>query len=501
MADRTRRFLLGLGTGYLSIAANIVYTLISIPLALHFLTKEEFGLWVLVAQLTSYMNLVDLGMQSSVARIFINYKDKKGGDEYGSFIRTSFYIFSAQGFAVLLLGLSLVPLLERWLSLPEGGTVHFQELMALQLLILALGFTTRTLSCLLHAHQHFIWANLGGAGGLLGGLVGMSFAFHSGWGVFSLSAAGGVAVLFNALIQLLGCVHQHLLPKAGVWGAFQPRKGAELFSFAKETFLIALGWQLISASPTILISKLAGLEAAATWSVGTKLLTLFQQFIWRIFDFASSGLSEMFARGERENLRKRFFQITSATAILSILLAGIVAFANSRFVSLWTADKIFWPPSYDILLAFLLFSCSFNRCHGGFLVVSMNIGFGKYIYLLDGLFFCFFAAVTFPFLGMAGFICVALCMDFCFPGLYGWWRSSHFFGQPVFVVLKNSFQNCKALSCIVLISVAAVLLFFTYTPLNWFTFFVGLAFYLTVVCFLGWVFGFMGVVRRLLATL
>jgi O-antigen/teichoic acid export membrane protein len=441
MADRTRRFIWGLGTGYVLTAANVAYTLFSIPLALHFLSKEQFGLWALVAQLATYMNLVDFGMQSSASRIFINYKDNPADGNYGSLVKTSFFIFGAQGLVVLAFGFGLLPWLAQWMSIPAGMSGVFKMLMGLQFLILAIGFTVRTFGCLLHAHQQLAWANLGGAFGLLLGLGILAITLSKGWGMFSLAAAGATSALIGNLIQIFGCVRLRLLPASGAWGQFQLSKAYDLFRFGRDTFLMALGWQLISASPTILVSKLMGLEAAATWAIGTKLFSLVQQVVWRVYDFATSGFSEMFSRGEMERLKLRFFQITSTTVGMAGFFGGVLCMINSSFIRLWTDGEISWPPALDIFLGLLLFSYSFNRCYGGLVGVFMDIGFAKYAYFLDGLLFVLAAYFCIPFFGFFGVLIPCLVLDIFIPGLYSYQKTARFFGSSLSAVFFRPFRG------------------------------------------------------------
>ena len=82
--SRLRHAAMSLGSGYAAMAANVFYTLASIPLALHYLGKEQFGLWSVVTQVASYLLLLDLGVTGSVSRILIDHKDKKNGGDYGS---------------------------------------------------------------------------------------------------------------------------------------------------------------------------------------------------------------------------------------------------------------------------------------------------------------------------------------------------------------------------------------------------------------------------------
>ena len=70
-ASRRSRFAASLSSGYLLLAANVVFTLVSIPLSLHYLSKEQFGLCAVVMQIASYLQLLDLGMTGSLSRIQI----------------------------------------------------------------------------------------------------------------------------------------------------------------------------------------------------------------------------------------------------------------------------------------------------------------------------------------------------------------------------------------------------------------------------------------------
>ena len=428
MADRTRRFLLGLGSSYLLTATNVVYTLVSVPLALHFLPKDQFGLWALVTQIALYLNLLDLGMQSSASRIFINFKDNKTNSEYGSLIKTSFLIFCIQGIFVGIIGFALLPHIPHWFGFSHEISRYFFYLLGSQITLLALGFSTRTFGCLLHAHQHYIWSNIGGAIGQLLGLASLAVSFHLGHGLFSLVTASIFAFLANNCVQILGCLKLKLLPASGSWGSFQLTKVKILFDFAKDTFLMSLGWQLISATPIILISKVIGLDAAATWSVGTKLFTLFQQIIWKILDYSAGGFAEMFVRSEHQILRVRFFEITSLTAFLSPIFAGLLIVCNSPFVSLWTSGKISWPILYNIPLALLLVSYSVGRCYGSLPSITMGIRFARYVYFLDALLFCVIGFFILPRTDLVGLIILALLLDFALPGFYGINRTTRLFG-------------------------------------------------------------------------
>ena len=77
--SRFRNFAQSLASGYVLLGVNVLYTLVSVPLALRYLSKPEFGLWGVTTMVAGYLALVDMGMSASVARLLIDQKDEPGG--------------------------------------------------------------------------------------------------------------------------------------------------------------------------------------------------------------------------------------------------------------------------------------------------------------------------------------------------------------------------------------------------------------------------------------
>src|SRR5258708_27176947 len=99
--SRFRRVIHGVASSYAVLLATAVYALGSVPLALHYLSRERFGLWGLMASIGGYLNLIDLGMSGSVARLLIDHKDEKERGQYGSFIKTGWLVLATQGLMLL----------------------------------------------------------------------------------------------------------------------------------------------------------------------------------------------------------------------------------------------------------------------------------------------------------------------------------------------------------------------------------------------------------------
>src|SRR5438045_1509867 len=117
--SRFRNAARSLTSGYAAMGANALYTLASVPLALHYLSKEEFGLWALVTQVGGYLLLIDFGISGASTRILIDHKDKKVEGGYGSVIKTGALVLLVQGACIALGGVLLGFFLPGILDVPK----------------------------------------------------------------------------------------------------------------------------------------------------------------------------------------------------------------------------------------------------------------------------------------------------------------------------------------------------------------------------------------------
>jgi O-antigen/teichoic acid export membrane protein len=430
--SRARRFVQSLATGYLLIGVNTIHTLVSVPLALHYLSREQFGLWALVMQISGYLALIDLGMAGSIARILIDHKDSAADGTYGAVIKTGLLVLLVQGLIIALGG----SLLSLWLpDLFDVPTLHrreFQILIAGQCIVMGLLFVGRMFGHVLLAHQRFDAMNYSQAAGLLVSLTSMWLGFVWGWGVYSLLFAYAASTLFTTLASQLAAIGLRLFPAGATRGHPNVKIFRELFAYGREIFLISVGWQLVNASQILVVSRTLGLEAVAVWSIATKPFSLAQQVIYRVFDFSAIGLAEMLVRRERERLLLRFRDIVILSGSFAAWVALSVGLWNQSFLDLWTRGRISWADSSNWLMALLTVSYSITRCSIGFVDVTKQICSMKYIYPLEGLAFILLSFAVAPFLGLSGVILSALITNILFSGAYGFWRTSKFFGTTEF---------------------------------------------------------------------
>jgi len=436
--SRTKRFARSLISGYVLLAVNILYTLVQGRMLLHFIMDEnEIGLWAFAIQVAGYFLLLDLGM-SGISRILVDHKDDNTSSAYGSTIQTGFFVFLVQGALIALGGAIISQWLPEITSMTKGDAGDtFQrvalsaEQMALlrslvmwQCVLIGASFTGRIFGLILEAHQRYDVTNYFQATGFVVSLLTLWWGFEHQLGLYSLiwsNVASTVCVIFCSFVAVW---RLRFLPARGRWGRASLLRFRELFSYAADIVLLAVGNMLIMASQVVVVTYTLGASAAAVWSFTTKTFSMAQQLVSRIYNYSSSAFSEMVVRGELERLRTRFRDMVALSASAGAWVTMGVALCNYSFLKIWTSDRMTWGVENDFLMGLYVFTFTTTRCHVGLVSVTKKLRAMKFIYLAEGIAFVGLAALLGRWLGFAGIIIGGIVTNLFFSGLYGMYRTA-----------------------------------------------------------------------------
>ena len=186
----------------------------------------------------------------------------------------------------------------------------------------------------------------------------------------------------------------------------------EVFAFGKDVLLMSLGGQLVNATQLMIISRCVGLDAAAAFSIGTKLYTMGTQLVSRIMETSTPALTEMFVHGDLGRLKHRFWNVVSISILASCLFGSGMVMANHAVVEIWTSNVIRWNFTADILLGGLIFSTSITRCFVSMFGVIGNYGSIRHIYAMEGVIFLLLGIPAAKLFGIIGVLSASLIAHF-----------------------------------------------------------------------------------------
>ena len=325
---------------------SMVCTLAQVPLALHALGAEAYGLWITLMSLTVMLNFIDLGlgvgMQKTMAVAF-------GHDDHAR-IRRIFFTgaLALGGFALVALAIGLpLSLLLNW-----GGMLKITEPilrrqagagLAITLGAFALGLPFNALPRLAAATQRG-WLQAGWiALGSIASLAVVALAARARWGFLPLLT---LTTLLPTL-QGLG-LWLHLRHALG-W----KRKKLELLSrverraLAAESLLFSvpqLGLALVQAAPPFVLSLAAGPIAATAFNLLQRLFSPVTQGQILFLNPLWPAVTEAHIRGESAWVHRAFRQSLLVAAGCVVALALLTQFAGP-LLHAWIGDAAVLAPA------------------------------------------------------------------------------------------------------------------------------------------------------------
>ncbi len=424
---RLDQFFRGLGSSWLATFATVIYSLLSVPIALRYLTVDEFGLFVLLLQVAAYFSLVEIGMSAATARILVDYKDRPDDGNYGTIILTGFLVFGLQALIIVAIGAIAAPSIILAIGIPTGLAAVATLLLKWLALTSALAMAFRIYGSILYANKRLDLINIFIGLNMLGGLGLLAAVLAAGGGLVSLVWVFLAQTLVGITLPIIACHRLGLLPKRGCWGKVSKAKFFELFSFAKDIFLVNVGNQVLEASQLIIITRTMGLTAAAVWSISTKLFTLVYQLVARIQGTATVFFAEMMVRGEKQQLAARFRQIYQLTAGISVAALASVVGINEAFVSAWAKPELAWALPLSCLMAIFVWLNALTRCSGDLIVHTKQIRAFRYVYFAEAAVFVSLALWLSPEFGFYGVLGSSIFCLVVFRATYTTLRVARYF--------------------------------------------------------------------------
>jgi O-antigen/teichoic acid export membrane protein len=94
----TRKILQGSASNMARIALSTVIALVLPPLLVHRMEPAEYGAWVLILQCAAYINLLDFGLQTAIAKFVAQHDALEDRETSGRVLTSAFFILCAAAF-------------------------------------------------------------------------------------------------------------------------------------------------------------------------------------------------------------------------------------------------------------------------------------------------------------------------------------------------------------------------------------------------------------------
>jgi len=328
---------------------SALLSLAIVPVYIHFLGIEAFGLIGFFLSLMAILSLLDLGLGTALNRQFAQYSTQSGkAQEMRDLLRTLEIIYWLIGIAIGATMAALAPVIAAYWIKPQqlsGGTVT----QALAMMGIALAFQ---------------WPRALYTGGLMGIQRQVAFNLLSSI-TGSVNSIGGFLIvwLVSPSIQafiawymaaslvdtlLTGLLLWRSLPKAPARPAFSKQLLADIWRFAAGMTGISVTSVIQTQLDKMILAAVLPLDAFGYYSLASRVaggIFLTGPICAAFFP----RFSQLLLINDRQQLARLYHRACQLMSVLVLPLAVVLALFSYEFLLLWTRDRSIAENSYLVL--------------------------------------------------------------------------------------------------------------------------------------------------------
>lgn len=352
-----------------ALVVGILVAFFLAPFLVHNLGNTAYGVWVLIASVTSYMGLLDLGIRGAVTRFVA--RDHPRGDHDAASAAVAAALWTRQWISLGIVALTgvIALLLNSLFDIPEDLGSDAPWALVLAGLNVAIALVFGVFGGVLAALHRF---------DLLSGLVivqnlaraaGVVWLIGGGHGILALAALElGVGAAMH-LVQLLLC--RRIYPELRI--SFRHPGGDHvrvLWDFSVYAFLIGVFGTLVHHTDNVVVGGFVSVAAVTFFSIGGSLTQQVRSVTAALTTTFAPLASSLDGTGQQAKLQQLFVQGTRVGLLVGLPFIVALFVRGETFIGLWMGEE--YGPVSGRVLQILLVTRLFNVANSA----SINVAFG-----------------------------------------------------------------------------------------------------------------------------
>lgn len=370
-AERHRRALLTSATGIAARAGSMGASLVTIPLTLHYLGNERFGLWMTISSVVALATFADFGIGNGVVSSVAAASGKDDLDGIRRAISSAFSILVTIGATLMACFLAIYRLVN-WGDLFRATSPHARAEAGPAMLALALCFTLnipldivqRVQFGLQQGFRTNVWQICSSAMSLIGIVLGV----HLHLGVPALILAfAGTPVLGAALNSLyfFGVSHRDLVPR---WGLVSREMISKIARLGTMFFVIQVVITFSFSTDNFIVARTLGVATVALYSIPQRMFTVISVILITLVMPFWGAYGEAVSRGDMPWVRRTLSFTLSGVLLTSAAASTILLLLSHQILHIWVGSSV--QPAFALLLGLAIWEVV--RSYTGTLQMFLN---------------------------------------------------------------------------------------------------------------------------------
>jgi O-antigen/teichoic acid export membrane protein len=323
-----------------------------VPLTLHYLDKEKYGIWLTMASIVGWFSFFDVGIGNGL-RNKLSEALAKGDTRLAKiYISTSYACVAAIFLSLMVLFWVVSPFLN-WASIlntSQGLAGELQRMMLVVFSFFCLQFILNLIGNILFAHQEPALTNLiNPLGNVLSLLIIYILTLTTPGSLFWVSvvfSASPVLILLIFNVLFLGWKFRDIAPG---FRYIQFRHSKDLFGLGMQFFIIQVAFIVMYSSANIVLIRWFGPQTVTVYNVAYKYFTIALMINGIITATYWSAFTDAYVRQEWAWIRRTIRRMEYVTYFLMGMVVLSTVLANKMF-ALWLHNSIQVPFSMQLVM-------------------------------------------------------------------------------------------------------------------------------------------------------
>ncbi|MGL4999569.1 MAG: lipopolysaccharide biosynthesis protein, partial [Cetobacterium sp.] len=329
---------------------GIALSFVSVPIMLKYLDKENYGLWILILSITSWIYTFDIGIGNGLKNKLAESLAKKEEGKAKEYIATSYFfvaIISAVFFMIAYLTLENINF-SKLLNLDYIANNELNKILFINIGFVCINFIFSLCNNIFFGSQKAYLTSINSiVGQILNFIFLIGIFYLKENSIILLSLSYGMAIFISHVSLTVFYFNKN---KSLVFSFkdVNPQRAKSIFGIGTKIFLVQIAGLIIFSTDNFIITRYTGIENVAIYNITSKLFGIPAMFmgiitapIWPAATKAFHEKNKIWIEEVLKRLKKLF--------ILLLLLVITLVIIAKPFISFWTLNTII--PSTSLIAA------------------------------------------------------------------------------------------------------------------------------------------------------
>ena len=313
---------------YLALGVDLLIGVAMLPFNVSHLGHSTYGLWVLVASVTAYFSILDLGYGVAQVKFASEYRARRDSDGLNQIVSSLFLVFCLIGLAAFAIGSILAFNLSRLFNITPEQADTGRSVLLITSAYIALSFPASVFGGIVNGFQrHYMNGSVSIPTSIIVALVNVA-VLVAGYGLVELVIATTTIRALSHIGYAINAYRAYPGLRIRVCNVRLDRL-REVTGFSAFILLIDLANKLNYSTDAIVIGAFIGTAPIAIWAVAQRLVDAIQTITGQLNGAMFPIIVDTATLGQLDRLRQLFVQGTRVSLAMVLPIAtGLVLLAE-----------------------------------------------------------------------------------------------------------------------------------------------------------------------------